>query len=201
MTKQYIHIFIKKLRQRKKIIISLVSVSFAVLPLTFYVYAYIETTNLGKDLLGESRYNERMLDAGKYALAMAGIFSIFLAAVLFIINRFINNYISVLNSLDEGDILKLKDYNDIQRPLSKYTVPFIFQKNTLHIFNMGKVTSIKGSNIVNYEIEKIRSRNGFFYRLNINTRNGNYKHNMYNIDKQAAMLQKDIASIMYKTSY
>lgn len=146
--------FYQKLRQRKKIIISLASVSFAILPLIFYVYAYIETENLGKDLLGESRYNERMLDAGNYALAMAGIFSIFLAAVLFIVNRFINNYISVLNSLDEGDILKLKDYNDVQLSLSKYTVPFIFQKNTLHIFNMGKVTSIKGSHIINYEIQK-----------------------------------------------
>ena len=47
MTKQYIHIFIKTLRQRKEnLIISLVSVSFAVLPLIFYVYAYIETANL-----------------------------------------------------------------------------------------------------------------------------------------------------------
>ncbi|CAM3668807.1 hypothetical protein ELOC111193_15865 [Elizabethkingia occulta] len=201
MTRQYIHIFIKKLRQRKKIIISLASVSFAILPLIFYVYAYIETENLGKDLLGESRYNERMLDAGKYALAMAGIFSIFLAAVLFIVNRFINNYISVLNSLDEGDILKLKDYNDVQLSLSKYTVPFIFQKNTLHIFNMGKVTSIKGSHIINYEIQKIHSRGRNFYRLNINTRNGKYHYTMYNIDKQAAMLQKDIASIMYKSNY
>ena len=201
MTRQYIHIFIKKLQQRKKIIISLASVSFAVLPLIFYIYTYIETANLGKDLLGESRYNERISDAGKYALAMAGIFSIFLAAVLFIINRFINNYISVLNSLDESDILKLKDYNDIQLSISKYTVPFIFQKNILHIFNMGKVTSIKGSNIVNYKIEKIYSRGRAFYRLNINTRNGNYQYTMYNIDKQAAMLQEDIASIMYKTSY
>ena len=166
----------------------------------FYVYAYIETANLGKDLLGESRYNERMLDAGKYTLAMAGIFSIFLAAVLFIINRFINSYISVLNSLDKGDILKLKDYNDIQLPLSKYTVPFIFQKNTLHIFNMGKVTSIKGSNIVNYAIEKIYSRGRAFYRLDINTRNGKYHYTMYNIDKQAKMLQQDIASIMYKNN-
>ncbi|AQX83954.1 hypothetical protein I6H88_13380 [Elizabethkingia bruuniana] len=200
MSRQYILSFIKKLRQRKKILISMVSVIFAVLPLVFYVCAYIETVNIGKDLLGESRYNERISDAGKYALVMAGIFSLFLAAALFIINRFINSYISILNSLDEGDISKLKEYNDIQLPLSKYTVPFIFQKNTLHIFNMGKVTSIKGSNIVNYEIEKIRSRNGFFYRLNINTRNGNYKHTMYNIDKQAAMLQEDIASIMYKTS-
>jgi hypothetical protein len=118
--------------------------------------------NIGKDLLGESRYNERISDAGKYALVMAGIFSIFLAAALFIINRFINSYISILNSLDEVISLKLKNTMTYSY-LSKYTVPFIFQKNTLHIFNMGKVTSIKGSNIVNYEIEKIHSRNGFFY--------------------------------------
>lgn len=34
----------------------------------------------------------------------------------------------------------------------------LFLKNTLHIFKLGKVTSIRGSNIVNYAIEKIYSR-------------------------------------------
>ncbi|HFK5597652.1 hypothetical protein [Elizabethkingia anophelis] len=154
--------------------------------------------NIGKDLLGESQYNKRITDAGKYALVMAGIFSIFLALALIIINRFINNYIRILKSLDECDILKLKEYNDVQLSLNKYTVPFIFEKNTLHIFKLGKVTSIRGSNIVNYAIEKIYSRGRVFYRLDINTRNGKYHYMMYNIDKQAKMLQQDIASIMYK---
>ena len=59
---------------------------------------------------------------------MAGIFSIFLALALIIINRFINNYIRILKSLDECDILKLKEYNDVQLSLNKYTVPFILRK-------------------------------------------------------------------------
>lgn len=200
MATQYIINFINQLRLRKKILIILVSIIFAIIPLVFYVQAYIETVNIGRDLLGESRYNERITDAGKYALAMAGIFSIFLALILLIINRFINNYITVLKSLDECDILKLKEYNDVQLSLNKYTVPFIFEKNTLHIFKMGKVTSIRGSNIVNYAIEKIYSRGRAFYRLDINTRNGKYHYTMYNIDKQAKMLQQDIASIMYKNN-
>ncbi|OPC54992.1 hypothetical protein DSC47_10470 [Elizabethkingia miricola] len=200
MATQYIINFINQLRLRKKILIISVSIIFAIIPLVFYVQAYIETVNIGRDLLGESRYNERITDAGKYALAMAGIFSIFLALILLIINRFINNYIAVLNSLDECDILKLKEYNDVQLSLNKYTVPFIFEKNTLHIFKMGKVTSIRGSNIVNYAIEKIYSRGRAFYRLDINTRNGKYHYTMYNIDKLAKMLQQDIASIMYKNN-
>ena len=81
-----------------------------------------------------NRYNERITDAGKYALAMAGIFSIFLVLILLIINRFINNYIAVLKSLDECDILKLKEYNDVQLSLNKYTVLLFLEKNTLHIF-------------------------------------------------------------------
>ena len=200
MATQYIINFINQLRLRKKILIISVSIIFAIIPLVFYVQAYIETVNIGRDLLGESRYNERITDAGKYALAMAGIFSIFLALILLIINRFINNYIAVLKSLDECDILKLKEYNDVQLSLNKYTVPFIFEKNTLHIFKMGKVTSIRGSNIVNYAIEKIYSRGRAFYRLDINTRNGKYHYTMYNIDKLAKMLQQDIASIMYKNN-
>ncbi|MCT3698958.1 hypothetical protein HZQ90_08780 [Elizabethkingia anophelis] len=198
MVTQYIINFINQLRLKKKILIISVSIIFAIIPLVFYIQAYIETVNIGKDLLGESQYNKRITDAGKYALVMAGIFSIFLALVLIIINRFINNYIRVLKSLDECDILKLKEYNDVQLSLNKYTVPFIFEKNTLHIFKLGKVTSIRGSNIVSYAIEKIYSRGRVFYRLDINTRNGKYHYTMYNIDKQAKMLQQDIASIMYK---
>ncbi|CAI9678784.1 hypothetical protein HZP65_15565 [Elizabethkingia anophelis] len=198
MATQYIINFINQLRLKKKILIISVSIIFAIIPLVFYIQAYIETVNIGKDLLGESQYNKRITDAGKYALVMAGIFSIFLALALIIINRFINNYIRILKSLDECDILKLKEYNDVQLSLNKYTVPFIFEKNTLHIFKLGKVTSIRGSNIVNYAIEKIYSRGRVFYRLDINTRNGKYHYMMYNIDKQAKMLQQDIASIMYK---
>lgn len=200
MATQYIINFINQLRLKKKILIISVSIIFAIIPLVFYIQAYIETVNIGKDLLGESRYNERITDARKYALVMAGIFCIFLALVLLIINRFINNYIRILKSLDECDILKLKEYNDVQLSLNKYTVPFIFEKNTLHIFKLGKVTSIRGSNIVNYAIEKISSRGRVFYRLDINTRNGKYHYTMYNIDKQAKMLQQDIASIMYKNN-
>ncbi len=162
MVTQYIINFINQLRLKKKILIISVSIIFAIIPLVFYIQAYIETVNIGKDLLGESRYNKRITDAGKYALVMAGIFSIFLTLALIIINRFINNYIRVLKSLDECDILKLKEYNDVQLSLNKYTVPFIFEKNTLHIFKLGKVTSIRGSNIVNYAIEKIYSRGRVF---------------------------------------
>ena len=61
MATQYIINFINQLRLKKKILIISVSIIFAIIPLVFYIQAYIETVNIGKDLLGESQYNKELL--------------------------------------------------------------------------------------------------------------------------------------------
>lgn len=194
----YISHFIRQLRIRKRILILLMVLAVFIIPFIFLIVAYKETHDLGKDLLGKTRYNERIEDAVKYTLAMTGFLAITIVPLAFLLNRFLESYIPVLKSLDNDDIKKLKKYNESQTLMSKYHIPFIFQKDTLHIFKLGKVNSIKGSSIINYNLEKIYGRGGH-YRLRIKTAGKDYFYIINNNDRQALMLEQDLAVIMNQT--
>lgn len=193
---KYISHFISQLRLRKRILILLLVLAVFIVPFIFFIVAYKETNDLGKDLLGKTRYNERIEDAVKYALAMTGLLAVMILPLAFLLNRFLESYVPVLKSLDSNDIKKLKEYNESQTFINKYHISFIFQKDMLHIFKLGKASCIKGSSIIKYNLEKIHSRGGGHYRLRIKTADRDYFYIINNNDKQALMLEQDLAVIM-----
>ncbi|MDR6922599.1 MULTISPECIES: hypothetical protein [Chryseobacterium] len=195
----YISHFIRQLRLRKRILILLLVLAVFIIPFIFLVVAYKETNDLGKDLLGKTRYNERIEDAVKYTLAMMGLLTVMIVPLAFLLNRFFESYVPVLKSLEDDDIKKLKKYNESQALIHKYHVSFIFQKDTLHIFKLGRVNSIKGNSIISYNLEKTYGRGGH-YRLRIKTADKDYFYIINNNDRQALMLEQDLAVIMNQTN-
>lgn len=195
----YISHFIRQLRLRKRILILLLVLAVFVIPFMFFVTAYKKTNDLGKDLSGKTKYNERIEDAVKYTLAMTGFLFIAIIPLAFLLNRFLESYVPVLKSLDNDDIKKLKKYNESQTLMNKYHIPFIFQKDTLHIFKLGKVRSIKGNSIISYNLKKTYGRGGS-YRLRIKTFDKDYFYIINNNDRQALMLEQDLAVIMNQTN-
>lgn len=196
---EYISHFIGQLRLRKRIFMLLLVLAVFIIPFIFLVVAYQETNDLGKDLLGKARYNERIEDAMRYALAIMGLIAVMVIPLGIWVNRFLDSYIPVLKSLDDNDIVKLRGYNESQIFLKKYHISFIFQKDILHIFRLGNVSSIKGSSIVNYNLEKIYGRGKGHYHLRIKTVEKNYFYAIHDNDKQALMLEQDLAVIMNAT--
>ena len=173
MKTDYIANFGRKQALLKNIFCGFLLLLLVGLPLWFYIHSYLETAGIGIDNLGVERYDERMAHALLVALILLGCVSVIAITGIIFINNFFNRYQRVLEKLTLSEVDTLKTINDALNGVDKYMPSFIITSQILYVFSYQQ-HEIPFNMITEHKISLLRVKNGFMYKIEINTSDGGY---------------------------
>lgn len=173
MGSDYITNFERKQAIRKNIFYGFICLLLVGIPLWFYIHSYLETIGIGIDNLGVERYDERMRDALMFTLILMGTVSVIAIPILIFINNFFNAYQRVLQKLTLSEIEILKKINDALYGVDKYMPSFIITSQILYVFSLQRYV-IPLDRITAHKISIRHVKNGFMYKIEINTSDAKY---------------------------
>lgn len=171
MENDYITYFLHKQTSRKYIFWAFLLIIALGIPIWFYIYSYFETADFGIEKLGVERYNERNRDALIVAFFLLLFNSLIALPVLIFLNRFFNNYKSVLQKLTAEEIKTLEKINNALRGFDEFMPSFILTAQNLHFFSFKQYT-IPLQLIKKYSINRVQTRYSFMYNVDISTSDG-----------------------------
>ncbi|WP_316795399.1 hypothetical protein [Pedobacter agri] len=147
-------------------------------PLIFIIYTVKETNAFGKDLLGTERYNERMKDNYLYAAIMFVALLAVITPFAYLLHRFFNRYLIILNSLNGKDIDRVRKITKNLGVLERYSPSCIFKENTVTFFTLFKAHTFSFFDINRIKVTRV-SYKGVSYIIAIETVSGklNYRFN------------------------
>ncbi len=173
MQTDYIAHFEHKQAIRKNIFCGFLLLLLVGIPLWFYIDSYLETIGIGIDNLGVERYDQRMKDAFIVTLILMGSVSVIAVPGIIFINNFFNRYQRVLQQLTRSEIETLKTINDALYGIDKYMPSFIITSQILYVFSFQQYV-IPFNRITAHKISIRHVKNGFMYKIEINTSDGQY---------------------------
>ena len=171
MENDYITYFLHKQTSRKYIFWAFLLFIALGIPIWFYIYSYFETADFGIEKLGLERYNERNSHALQIAFSLLLVNALIALPIIFFLNRFFNNYKSVLQKLTAEEIKTLEKINNALRGFDKFMPSFILTAQNIHFFSFKQYT-IPLQSIKKYSINRVQTRYSFMYNVDISTSDG-----------------------------
>lgn len=183
--------FIQKIYLRRTLAYSFLVIIAISCSLIFFITTANETRTFGRALLGE-RYDERMNDSYRFAIAM------FLLIVLLLsvpINFFFKRYIKIIETLSEADMQRLEKQNETAPFFNKYLPGYMIKDESVIFFKFFNTAEIQFMDIKKISLSKGRSGYYIYIKTNSSSFIGAMAENIENLSyliSYASQLNKSI---------
>ncbi|RQO30617.1 hypothetical protein DBR32_07735 [Taibaiella sp. KBW10] len=139
--------FVGQIGFRKKLFLLLILLIAFIGPAVVLVVTIRATNNLGRTLLGQARYAERMMDSYQYAAVTFALCLLIMIPFALVLLHFCKRYIPVIRTLNDADMEALHIQNEQTFIFNKYLPTYIFHGDTVTFFKLLSALSIPIHNI------------------------------------------------------
>jgi len=152
--------FIQNIKYRKRVgSLLILGFVFAIVAGFFFLTAS-ETWALGKEKLGEERYDARMNDSYQYAAFLL----LMAVPMILAMNPFFNSYIKVVKTLSKTAMERLQLQNETAPFFNRYLPGYIAKDKSVVFFKFLKTTEIHFADITKINLTR-GSRGGYFLHI------------------------------------
>jgi len=166
--------FINELQRRGRIIIGIMLSIIIILPIIFFIGTMMETESYGRTLLGEDRYNARVIDSYLYALGFFCCLLLMVIPAILFIRKYTDNYRQFIKTLSEKDMEKLIKNNDKAPFYEKFMPPYIVKEDAVRFFTNLQQTTIAFKDITSIHVSQTHYR-GYSATVKIQTAQETYR--------------------------
>lgn len=166
--------FINELQRRSWIIIGIMLSVGILLPIIFFSITMMETESYGRAVLGEDRYNARVIDSYLYALGFFVCLLLLVIPAILFIRRYTDNYRQFIITLSEKDMEKLVKNNDKAPFYEKFMPPYIVKEDAVRFFTNLQQTTIAFKSIISIHVSQTQYK-GYNATVKIQTAQETYR--------------------------
>jgi len=166
--------FINELQRRSLIIIGIMLSVSVILPIIFFIITMMETESYGRAVLGEDRYNARVIDSYLYALGFFCCLLLMVIPAILFIRSYTDNYRQFIETLSEKDMEKLIKNNNKAPFYEKFMPPYVVKQGMVRFFTNLQQTTIAFKDITSIHVSQTHYR-GYSATVKIQTAQETYR--------------------------